>query len=230
METTVGTNGQAKREMSHQDILADLESQLTTGYKHELPLDGMFGLDGTGMMPLNGWKNNIELMIRHPVVKQALGYFKSGIAGAQFWGGPHPDNPDDETGLPICPQDDKVGRFIKEQCERFWDRGVPHVQGGYDHGWIGGEHIYDEADGTLKWDSVKTFAPQDTYLLTRDHVPVGIRVKNVQESTEDIDLWLAGESVPAKGMWYGAKPATRSQIPWLGCSPRQTLIASWIRE
>src|SRR3990167_5216139 len=96
-------------------------------------------------MPLMQWQRDIEIMLRHPVVKQALSYFKGGIAGAEFWGGPHPDNPEDEQGLPIC-EDEKIGRFVKEQCERFWDRGVPHVQNGYNYGWIGGEHIYAKDD------------------------------------------------------------------------------------
>ncbi len=191
--------------MTAAEIAADLETQLTTGYKHQLPISMFGGMDG---MPMINWRANIELMLMHPVVKQALRYFKAGIAGAEFWGGPNPDNPDDEQGLPIC-EDQQIGRFVKEQAEKFWDKGVPHVQDGYEYGWIGGEHVYTN-DGVMKWDSVKTFAPQDTFLLTRDNVAVGIRVNNVDEATRPVDLWLAGKSVPAKGMWYAHNPRYNS--------------------
>src|ERR1019366_3356197 len=140
---------------TEQDTLAQLEEQLTKGYKPTLPIDTMFGSDG---MPMLYWQRDIEYMLRHPVVRRALSYFRGGIAGAEFWGSPNPDAPDDEQGLPICPENDQVGRFIKEQCERFWDRGVPSMQAGYEYGWIGSEQVYDDADGVLKWDSLFTFS------------------------------------------------------------------------
>lgn len=211
------TNGKHV-ETSSQEVMADLEAQLTSGYRASLPIDGMFGADGVPMMT---WTRDIEYMLRHPVVRQALGYFKGGVAGAEFWGGPNPDDPEDEQGLPVCPENDQVGRFIKEQCERFWDRGVPHIQSSYEYGWIGCENIYDRSSGILKWDGLFALSPRDTFLLTQDFKPVGVRVKNVQNSDRTVDLWMAGENVPAKGLWYAHQPRYNS---FYGQSQ---LIGSW---
>lgn len=184
------------------DILRTLEEQLTAGYKPSIPLLGMFSAAGLPQMYL---RQDIEPMLTHPDVRQSLAYYKGGIAGAEFWGGQNPDNPEDEIGLPICPENEQVGRFIKEQVEKFWDRGVPQIQWGYEYGWIGCENIYEECEGVLKWLGLFAFAPTDTFLLTQDFNPVGVRVKNVQDR-DWVDLWMAGDDVPAKGLWYAHQP------------------------
>jgi len=206
MEMAVEKNGKPTPTETQQ-TLENLEHQLTSGYRPQLPIEGMFTGNG---LPLMSLRFDIENMLTHPDVRQALGYFRGGIAGAEFWGGPNPDNPEDEQGLPICQENPQVGRFIKEQCERFWDRGVPHLQRADEYGWIGSEQIYDDCDGVLKWENLYTFSPRDTYLLTQDFQPVGVRVKNVQQSTKPIDLWMAGENVPAKGIWYAHQPRYNS--------------------
>lgn len=217
----MNTNGKPQAQPDAASILRELEEQLTVGYKPTVPILGMFNAQGMPQMLL---RQDIELMLTHPDVRQALAYFKGGIAGAEFWGGPNEDAADDtpeaDKGLPICPENDQVGRFIKEQCERFWDRGVPGVQSAYEYGWIGGEHVYDEEDGCLKWDSLHHFSPGDTYLLTQDYKPVGIRVKNITDKGE-IDLWMAGENVPAKALWYPHQPRYNS---FYGQSQ---LLAAW---
>lgn len=190
------------------DYLPSLLDVLTPGYRTSLAIQGLFNPMG---MPLMTWRQDIEIMRRHPAIRQPLNYFKGGIAGAEFWGGANPDavegSPEAEKGLPICPENEKVGRFIKEQCERFWDRGVPTMQdSGYEYGWTGAEALYDDSDGVLKWESLKTFSPVDTYLLTRDHEPVGVRVQNVIGAAKNVDLWFAGTDVPAKGLWYAHQP------------------------
>ncbi len=195
--TTEVMNGQIPPE-----TIAALEEQLTAGYKPSIPLESMYSFNG---MPMFWLPLDIEAMLTHPAVRQALNYFKGGIAGAEFWGGPHPDNAEDEKGLPICPDNPNVGRFVKEQLERLWDRAVPHLQTSYEHGWIGSEQVYEDDAGVMKWDCLHTFSPRDTYLLTQDFHPVGIRIKNVQNSNA-IDLWMAGENVPAKGLWYAHQP------------------------
>lgn len=184
-----------------------LENQLTVGYVPSLPVFGMFTSQG---MPQMFLRRDTELMITHPVVRQALRYFKGGIAGAEFWGGPNPDSPDDENGLPVCIENDEVGKFVKEQCERFWDRGVPHLQSAYDYGWIGSEQKYEDEDGLMKWAELFTFDAADTYLLTQDFRPIGVRVKNVRKSSKPVDLWMAGDNVPAKGLWYAHQPRYNS--------------------
>ena len=179
-----------------------LEQQLSEGYKPSTPLAGMIGFDG---LPINWMRQDVENMLAHPAVRQALNYFKGGIAGAQFWGGENPDDDNDEQGLPIS-DDPRVARFVKEQCERFWDRGVPLLQSGYEYGWVGMENIYDDVAGYLKWDRLVNFNPRDTFLLTQDFKPIGVRVKNVQSQMRPLDLWLAGDEVPAKGLWYPHQP------------------------
>jgi len=158
-------------------------------------------------------------MMIHPVVLSALNYFKSGIAGAEFWGGPAADgNP---QGKPIS-DSPEVATFVMEHCHRYWDRAVPLLQAGYEYGWIAGENLYREEDGYMQWDGLLQFSPRDVYLLTQDTKPVGVRVKQVAVEKIDeeqkrrqkvagaapgvVDLWMASEDVPAKGLWYAHNP------------------------
>src|SRR5258708_4272217 len=69
---------------------------LTTGYRSSSPL-WMYGAQG--WLPQIYILRDIEWMIVHPMVRSVLGYYKSGIAGAEFWGGPSPDN--NPEGMPI---------------------------------------------------------------------------------------------------------------------------------
>jgi hypothetical protein len=190
------------RRLSQEEI-ADklLGPPRTEGYRSSPPY---WGLEN-GWMPQIYVLRDIELMITHPIVAAAMGYFKCGVAGAEFWGGPSPDkNPE---GVPICPSNPEIGAWVKSLCERFWDRGMPLMQGGYDYGWIGLECLYEEEAGRLTWAGCDQFCPRDVYLLTQNRRPVGIRVKNVLDGNRgEVDLWLASKDVPAKGLWYAHAP------------------------
>jgi hypothetical protein len=188
---------------------------LTQGYRPTLPLWALWSAE---VVPQFYLLRDIELMMIHPVVLSALNYYKSGIAGAEFWGGPAPDgNP---QGLPVS-EDQEVAAFVGEHCQRYWDRGVPLLQAGYEYGWIAGECLYRQ-EQYLEWDGLLQFSPRDVYLLTQDTRPVGVRVKQVavekmEESQQNlervagnapgvVDLWMASEDVPAKGLWYAHNP------------------------
>ena len=200
------------------DELAMLEEHVTRGYKPTIPVEGMYNAEGWPVLTL---RRDTEIMITHPTVRQALRYFCGGISGAEFWGGANSENPEDEMGLQIS-QDIRVANFVKEQCERFWDRGVPRIQiFGYQYGWCGSENVYSDEDGVLKWDILHTFAPMDTYLLTEDFEPVGVRIKSVRGKPGPVDLWMAGYDTPAKGMWYVHNPRYH---PYYGESQ---LIGAW---
>jgi hypothetical protein len=185
---------------------------LTQGYKPTLPLWALFTADTVPQFYL---LRDVELMMIHPVCRSALDYYKGGIADVEFWGGPKLDDPDDEHGLPISGNPD-VANFVLQQCYRFWDRGVPMLQGGYEYGWIAGEPLYVEENGRLVWDSLLQFSPRDVYLLTREGRPVGVRVKQIAHTQQEqagnatssgiADLWLASRDVPAKGVWYAHNP------------------------
>ena len=60
----------------------------------------------------------------HPIVINTLNYYKGGISGAEF-----------ETKCESA----EAGHLATDQCHRYWDRGVPKLQGGYEYGWIGCE-------------------------------------------------------------------------------------------
>lgn len=191
-----------------QQISEDLTGEpLTQGYRPSLP-NWMYEWD---MMPQIWLIRDIELMLTHPMVRNTLNYYKSGISGAQFWGGPNPLNQDDQVGLPVCAENPEVGTFVIEQCNRFWDRGVPKLQGGYDYGWIGGENLFVD-DGQLKWDDFLQASPRDSFILTQESKPVGVRIKNIREITNEravngaVDLWMASRDVPAKALWYAHDP------------------------
>jgi hypothetical protein len=175
--------------MPKTDIQEFLYDTLTKGYKPTLPVESFWGPDGT--FPFYMFRFDIERMIWHPHVKMSLSYYRSGIAGAEF---------------EVKCEDKEIGeKFILEQVKKFWDRGVPLVQQGDEYGWMGCENKYVDDDGVMKWDSLKNFGPRDTFLLTQDSTPVGIRVKNIRDKGS-VDLWLAGKNVPAKGLWYAHNP------------------------
>src|SRR5262249_31124458 len=109
----------------------------------------------------------------------------------------------------------EVAEFVHDHCTRFWDTGVPALQGGYEYGWIACENLYCEEEGRLQWDGVKQFSPRDGFLLTQNNKPVGVRVKPILQTSmgggpvtgkNTVDLWMATCDVPAKGLWYAHNP------------------------
>jgi hypothetical protein len=194
LESTNGTHNSR--------IEAALTTQLTEGYRPTLPVEGIYGPDG---MPLYYMRRDIELMLPHPIIHSVLEYYKSGIAGAEF---------------DVQCEDSEVGDFALEQTQRFWDRGVPQLQEGYAYGWQALENVFAEEKGLFRWDCVHHFAPRDTYLLSQKHKPVGVRIKNVAERGI-VDLWLASDDVPAKGLWYAHNPR------WGQFYGRSQLYGAW---
>lgn len=187
-----------------------LSDPLTEGYRPTLPLWQIYSANA---IPQFFLLRDIELMMTHPIVRTALDYFKGGIAGAEFWGGPKPGHSAQDEGKPVS-EDPAVAEFVLDQCRRFWDRGVPKVQGGYEYGWIGLELTYAEENGRLTWTDFVQFSPRDVFLLTVNNRPVGIRVKNIvapDVPKEDagqgsVDLWTSSPDIPAKGIWYAHNP------------------------
>src|ERR1700686_4482853 len=117
-EATASVNG---KHLSHAKVEETLTGDpLTLGYKPTLPLDTLWGPDG---LPLFQIRRDIEYMMTHPQVTASLNYYKSGIAGAEFWGGPNPLDSDDEKGVPVC-ESKEVSAWIIQQCAHFWDIGV----------------------------------------------------------------------------------------------------------
>ena len=176
-------------------------------------------------MPQVTLRRDLWFMQMHPVVSTALEYYKSGISGAEFWGGPDQENTENDKGKPIS-LDQRVAQFVLAHVEKFWRCGMPVLQeGAYPYGWAPGEHIYKEIDGMLVWSHLKGFHPNDGFILTLNHSPIGIRVKNIRSpilpptdinpqprggsiepSGGVIDLWFASESIPAKAAWYPHRP------------------------
>lgn len=195
-----------------------LQEEATVGYVPTVPLESMWQ-SGAGDMPRITFRRDLELMQLHPVVSTALDYYRSGIAGAEFWGGPDHKDPSNVQGREISP-DPHVAQFVLMHAERFWQRGMPMLQeGGYPYGWAPGEHIYKESGGMLVWSHLKVFSPSDGFILTYGGKPVGVRVKGIRDIPTDydegnrhiksgsvVDLWLASESIPAKAAWYPHRP------------------------
>lgn len=185
------------------DAVAEvLQEEVTAGYRPQMPLEGMWH---SGDIPQVTLRRDIEFMSMHPIVMVAMEYYRSGISGAEFWGGPDHLNPDNDKGKPIS-ADQRVAEFVVAHCERFWQRGVPLIQeGGYPYGWAAGEYIYKEVNGMLVWSHLKDFHPNDAHILTLKYQPIGVRVKNIREK-QPINLHLGSETVPAKACWYPHRP------------------------
>jgi hypothetical protein len=200
MDGINGTNGQS----GEQQIAESLQDEATVGYRPTLPLESLW-MAGSDM-PQITLRRDIEFMQMHPIVSTAMEYYKSGIAGAEFWGGPDYNNPDNDKGKAISP-DPRVAEFVMAHVERFWQRGVPLIQeGGYPYGWSPGEHIYKEVGGMLVWSHLKVFHPNDAHILTLKYEPVGIRIKNVRGKSMPVELWLSSDNIPSKGSWYAHRP------------------------
>lgn len=192
-------NGSVKEEA----IAEVLQEETTVGYKPIMPLESMW-LGGSDF-PFITLRRDLEFMQLHPIVSIALEYFKSGIAGAEFWGGPDHSNPSNDKGKPISP-DNRVAEFVLAHCERFWQRGVPFLQeGGYIYGWAAGEHVYRDINGMMTWSHLKDFHPNDAFILTLKYQPIGVRIKNIRDK-QPVDLWFADGHIPAKAAWYPHKP------------------------
>lgn len=211
-------------------IAESLQDDMSHGYKPQIPLEALWS-SGGGDAPQITLRRDLEFMQMHPVVSSAIEYYKSGISGAEFWGGPTPGaDYDTDKGRPISP-DSRVSQFVLAHAERFWQRGMPLFQEGYIYGWAPGEHIYKESSGMLVWSHLKSFHPSDGYVLTYNHQTVGIRVKNIRDDVFNpkpklgaggsIDLWFAAGHVPAKAGWYPHRPRF-SQL-----YGRSQLIGGW---
>lgn len=203
------TNGSISDSNSNLDmnrIEENLLEEITVGYRPNIPLEALWQ---GGELPNITLRRDIEFMSMHPIVMTAMDYYRSGIAGAEFWGGPDQENPDNEKGKPIS-LDTKVSQFVLAHCERFWQRGVPHIQNrGYQYGWAPGEYIYKEIQGMMVWSHMKCFHPLDGFILTLDYQPIGIRVKGLKNHIP-INMHFASESIPAKGSWYAHRPLDNS--------------------
>lgn len=198
MDGVATTNGQ----IDEAAVAETLQDEVTCGYLPQSPLETMWTAGGD--MPQITLRRDIEFMLLHPTVSAALEYYRSGIAGAEFWGGPDPLDSKNEDGKPVSP-DPRVAQFVLAHAARFWDRGVPHLQEGYAYGWCPGEHVYKESQGMLVWSHLKAFHPSDGHMLTLDHHPIGVRVKNIRERGE-VDMWFASDRIPAKAAWYAHRP------------------------
>lgn len=194
------------------EIADILQDEVSVGYKPVMPLEAMW-MGGGGDMPQVTLRRDLEFMQMHPIVFTALEYYKSGISGAEFWGGPDQQNPDNDRGKPIS-MDQRVAQFVLAHVERFWQRGMPVLQeGAYPYGWAPGEHIYKEVEGMLVWSHLKGFHPNDGFILTLNHQSIGIRIKNIRDAIGQhepsgglIDLWFASNNIPAKAAWYPHRP------------------------
>src|SRR4051812_5333922 len=98
------------------DTIADtLQEESTVGYRPTMPLEELW-MSGSDMPQITP-RRDLEFMQMHPIVYAGLEYYKSGISGAEFWGGPDQSNPDNERGKPISP-DPRVAQFVLAHVER----------------------------------------------------------------------------------------------------------------
>jgi hypothetical protein len=206
-------------DMNESEIAVSLQEEATVGYRPKGGMESLW-LSGTDM-PQITLRRDLEFMQMHPIVVTALEYYRSGISGAEFWGGPDHINLENDKGKPISP-DARVAEFVLAHVERFWQRGVPLLQdGGYPYGWAAGEHIYKEVEGLMTWSHLKDFHPNDAFILSHNYKPVGTRIKNVR-AKEPVQLWFASGAIPAKACWYPHRPRFNQ---FYG---RSQLIGAWL--
>ncbi len=223
------SNGAMNGAPNEQAVAEVLQDEVTLGYRPVLPLEALWASGGD--MPTITLRRDLEFMQMHPVVAIALEYYRSGIAGAEFWGGPDHANPDNDQGKPISP-DPRVAEFVMAHVERYWQRGMPMMQEAYAYGWAPGEHIYKDQNGMMVWSHLKDFHPNDSFILTEKFNPIGIRIKNIRNKPP-MDLWFASQQIPAKAAWYPHRPRFtqfygRSQLigawrPWRRLGTRDAL-------
>jgi hypothetical protein len=208
---TIEVNGAVpERTVSRELVEERLTTPLTEGYKPTLPLWAL----GVGDEPLpQFWLiRDVERMLIHGHIRRCLSISMSGVAGAEFWGGKNPQQPDDPQGLPICAENPEVGDFVFKQVNRFWDQGIPRLQkAAYPYGWGAAENMYRRTpNGAMEWDGLSEFSPIDSFMVILNKRPEGVQIRNIHrvgsEGKGMVNLWFATRDVPAKALWYVHNP------------------------
>lgn len=151
----------------------------------------------------------IEAMVVHPCVHDAMEVYRSGIAEAQF-----------EVEAASSPE---VGRFALQELQRFWKRARPDAQRSYEYGRGAFEVVYEVEDGLLRLSHLIPFMPPDAHILTRNNDYVGIRVRGQRGGMVE----LAGPTWrPAKGYWHVHH---RRYHRWYGWSQLYSAWRPWRR-
>jgi hypothetical protein len=186
------TNGAAHvlTEQQAENILTG--DPISLGYKPTLPVSTMYNADGT---PALYMLRDVEVMLTHPQVCLSLDYYKSGIAPAEF-----------EYEASHAAVED----FARKMYECFWTKCLDKVQASYEYGWGGNEALYIVEGGYLTFDGMLDFSPRDSFVLTRRHEYVGVRVKHV-EGVGEVELWGPGKT---GGYWQTRVEQARPMPYW----------------
>lgn len=176
-------------------VEAALSDVMTLGYKPNLPIHGLYLVDGFGnnAAPSYQFWFDVESMRRSPHVRDCLNIYMGGIWPAKF---------------KIRAASKEIGEYVHTQLRRFWERSLRSVQeAAYTYGWVGGEVVCTEERGYLGLDSVTTFNPRDVRVLTRNNQFAGIRVMSAnpmggRDTDNKVDLWGPAKNRPGKAFWY----------------------------
>lgn len=168
-------------EKSHEQIAKELCSALTLDYAGR---NTNIGADGNFDLTFHA---DVDRMINHPVVAEALRVNESGLASAQF-----------EV---IKASNSEVEKWAQENLTRFWENDLHTAQLSYRQGWIGGELLYQEQGGQLNQVGIKPFHPLDVVPLRFQQQYAGIRVRNLREKHQA--TLKCGGRWPGRAFWHG---------------------------
>lgn len=130
---------------------------------------------------------DVDRMVNHAVVAEALRINESGISGAEF-----------EL---VAASDSKVGDWALKALSHYWENDLHTAQLSYRHGYLGCEILYAEEGDTLAQIGLKPFHPADaTPLRTAQQQYAGIRVKNLKEKGHA--TLRAGGRWPNRAFWH----------------------------
>lgn len=168
-------------EKSQEQVAAELTEPQTLDYKGRTT-----NVNGDGELDVT-FQADVDRMLNHPVVAEAVRVNESGLASAEF-----------EI---LDASNSEVGNWAAKALAKFWENDLHTVQLSYRPGWVGAEILYREEGAELTQCGLKPFHPADVRPLKWGEDYAGVRVRQLREKGET-DLRCAGRW-PGRAFWHG---------------------------
>lgn len=167
---------------TQEQIAAELLHSLTIDYRGR---NTNIGSDGLVDYQYD-W--DVDRMVKHPVVAEALRIQEAGISAAEF--------------EPVDATNSQVGTWAEQALRRFWENDLYKVQLSYRRGWVGAEILYAERGSELAQVGLKAFHHVDARPLVHKESRTygGVKVRNLDKGQA---ILKAGNRWPGRAFWHG---------------------------
>ena len=117
----------------------------------------------------------------------------------------------------------EVEKFVKKTISRFWTTSTNAALRALEWGFSGSESLYEESDGKIQFDRLKSLNPPDTKAVTKDGEFVGLTLRNFSRASLINDpktVFIGGPKAFWHVHWrerhpyYGLSRLFGAYIPW----------------